>query len=641
VNRLIVAIGLLVALCGSIFAQSTNVVKYLEYPVGVIRWNWVSHPTGFANYVDPMTLDGLKWQSASNVATVLLVSEDGRTWLRVPYIFHHPRFAGDNIWLSIFLPPVRTDKPTFYRVVQFPEIGSGIDIAFNAGGRLVIVTNSPTPEVMSFPEATWMTNRLYVCGTNSIGGRMWCDGLAIDEHSMEGETDPRYARLYRPGYSLPPPPPPPVVVTNIPPPVPPATIGQIVTIGTNIYVTKIVTNSDGTRIVLGRRVGTTGSGSDPGTGAGDGSGTPIPPDPNNNQTGPPAPVRVTASLGAISDTSFSTKGFAAFRDAMLGSPSPQYKSSGLETNEWAGAVIVPTNGPVALYVRSDDGCTVTINGTVVLDGFGSGQNWAKPERSLFDLGCFAAGSSNWVKVRYSNIIHGSGDVDGISLYTVGDYDQARVSGPTAFPFFGRDGSAEYVYKYNGHGGVYVWSVSPNLRIVETNHQFKYIRVVATGASSAYWDTWVEAWGASECTPYQTSTYYLTVIQPAALQNAGLTRTAVSAKVTSVYTYQIIDQFGAPFTFPCFVTEYTWAMQGSPPAGTYIMPDSRNVSVGAGRFVDTLQAQRTTIPFIRGQAIFAHRVIDGSGVMIRLNKVDFFGNAIDQITAFPLGQSTGP
>jgi hypothetical protein len=635
-------VALVAALCGSVSAQS-NLVKFVYYTPGEVKWNWVQHPSVYTNYVGPITLDGLKWRSASNISTVLLVSEDlGHTWLRVPYVFRHPSFVYDGVWLSVFMPPIRTDKPTFYRVEQFPEIGSGLDMAYvDAHGRFTFVTNSATPSVMRLPEASWMTNRLYVCGTNSTGGRIFCSGLPIDEHSMEGATDPRYASLTKPGYWIIPTNPPPVVVTNIPPPTPdPITIGTVITIGTNIYVMKVVTNSDGSRVTLGRPVGTTGSGSDPGTGAGDGSGTPIPPDPNNNPTVPPAPVRVTAALGAITDSSFSTAGFAAFRDAMMGSPSPKYQSSGLETNEWAGAIVVPTNGPVALYVRSDDGCTVTINGGVVLDGFGSGQNWAKPERSLFDLGCLPAGSSNWVKVRYSNIVHGSGDVDGISLYTVGDYDQARVSGPPAIPFFGSDGSAEQVFKYNGHGSVYIWSVSPNLRIVATNDQFKFIRVVATGASSSYWDTWVEAWGASECGGYSTKRFYLTVVKPTALLNAGLTRTTGTI-VSSVYSYQIMDQFGAPFTFPCFATEATWAMQGTPTPGTYIRPDSRNVSVTGGRFIDTLAAQRSSWSFVRGQGIFAHRLIDGSGVLIRLNRVDFFGNSIDQITAFPAGQNGNP
>ena len=552
---------------------------------------------------------GWGFYSETNVLTVITVANDpGGPWYRFPWKLRL-RF-NEAQWVYFPWYFVKQDKQTYFRIGQVPDTASRKLVYSDRGAPGGFVTNR-LDTYDRLPVANWISNRIVAVG-NTLEAR-----AVIDENTVPGTTKITLSWF---NYSRPVYVPPVITPTNA--------VGNTNTVGgtnsTGSGSSNTSTNSNGTGTGPGGTV-IGGSGSN-GTGSGNNGGTnAVPPDPNSNPVPPAAPARVTSGLNGILED-FSTKGFAEFSARIASDAGPKYSSSSLETNHWFGTITVPTNGPLALYVRSDDGCRVTINGVVEHDTFGMGVPWNNRARSVALVACLPAGSINQIVVDYSNIKKGqSGDNDdGISLYLVGDYSPTRILGSNAIPFFGNDGSDEFTYTLAAHGSYINWTTSPNLRIVSSNDTLHTISVVATGPSANYWDSWIEANWYSLCGRGGHARFQLTVFKPTSMTKIASTPIN-GAVVGSTFSYQIVDQFNNPFTFPSYISVTPWPSSGRIPQGT-VFPNFKNRFSGNGRLADGMTAPRGAGPFTISEAVYCHRTVDAVGVIVGIIYLEYEGTS---------------
>ena len=98
---------------------------------------------------------------------------------------------------------------------------------------------------------------------------------------------------------------------------------------------------------------------------------------------------------------------------------------------------------------------------------------------------------------------------------------------------------------------------------------------------------------------------LTVQQPLSLSSTAPTTTTTTERYETVYSYQILDQFGSAITENLLVSEVTQSACGTA-TPEHIKPDAKNIATTNGKFSDILGAQKG-VTCIRSQQIYVHQL----------------------------------
>jgi len=271
---------------------------------------------------------------------------------------------------------------------------------------------------------------------------------------------------------------------------------------------------------------------------------------------------------------------------------PKYSSSCLETQYFLGIIV--SSGCQFLYVRSDDGATVAINGQEEVSHFGLGQNWTNMDASFAYVTRLNPGT-NRVRVSYSNTRHSAFDCDdGISLFLVGQSVSGfttYIRGTNVIRWYGD--MATSIYGLNKVAHSVSWSSSPNLLITEDNANLQEVSVRPVRGSAAAGEEWVQAIWSDACdSTMQTSRMALTILMPRDEVSLGSAMGFMQWNGSSWFalsnTVQILDQFGNAWTNSCLVSsDSAITFPETVPAGTMLMGDLSEQPAPGGIFTEYL------------------------------------------------------
>lgn len=325
---------------------------------------------------------------------------------------------------------------------------------------------------------------------------------------------------------------------------------------------------------------------------------------------------------------------------------PKYRTSILETQRWSGVIYIGQSDCKYLYVQSDDGCMISINGVIRHNTLNQQQAWYDIEHSLDCLGKLPEGS-NRVQVTYANLVHdNSYPYDGITLYLVGSFTCANhfIEGTNTICWYGGESSSN-TYRLNYTSDSITWRTSSNLTATLTNNQLQSLTVTPLGQSAAPLSDWIEAQWNDACNDLnQTSRFYLTLLRPRDVNILSSTCGVMEydGKIWFCLSnrLQILDQFGGTWSNDCYVSSDSAVLSPDPmPGGVQLIPDLSSVYAPLGICSELygIRSVPGTYDILQNRANRAH-LSSGFGATIDLIRVKYhaasFGENSIQINTVP-------
>lgn len=325
---------------------------------------------------------------------------------------------------------------------------------------------------------------------------------------------------------------------------------------------------------------------------------------------------------------------------------PKYQTSVLETQRWSGTIYIGPSDCKYLYVQSDDGCMVSINGVIRHNTLTQQQAWYDVEHSLDCLGRLPEGS-NRVQVTYANLVHDNAyPYDGITLYMVGSFTCANhfIEGTNTICWYGGE-SCSNTYRLNYTSDNITWRTSSNLTATLTNNLLQTLTVTPLGQSAAPLSDWIEAQWNDACNGLnQTSRFYLTLLRP---RDVSILSSTVGVMDYDGKTWfclsnrlQILDQFGGIWTNDCLVSSDSAVITPDPmPSGIQLIPDLSSVSALKGICSELygIRSGPGTYDILQNRANRAH-LSGGFGATFDMIRVKYhaasFGENSIQINTVP-------
>lgn len=311
---------------------------------------------------------------------------------------------------------------------------------------------------------------------------------------------------------------------------------------------------------------------------------------------------------------------------------PKYTSSCIETQYFRGHIYITNSDCAYLYVRSDDGSSVMLQGVTTVNHFGQNQSWSDISKSFAFAGKLSPGD-NLVLVSYANTVHTANDHDdGVSLFMVGSGSPLKnhiVDGTNVIRWLGDTNTSSYVLTRSASH--ITWSCSSNLLLCSTDDNFQEANVRPVRHSDHPNDDWIEATYFNPCSSlFETSRCYVTILRPRDCEiitnQAGfMTYAGKSWFAVSNYV-QILDQFDSPWTNDCNVSSDSAVTAPDPlPSSVSLMPDLSSVNAPQGKFTDMLGIiiglDTSTIDVYQNRALRAHQ--NGNfGLTIGLWKIKY-------------------
>lgn len=296
---------------------------------------------------------------------------------------------------------------------------------------------------------------------------------------------------------------------------------------------------------------------------------------------------------------------------------PKYSSSCIETQYFRGHIYVTNSECKYLYLRSDDGASVMLNGVNTLNHFGQNQSWNDIDKSFSFAGKLNPGD-NLVLVSYANTVHTANDHDdGVSLFMIGSGSPLKnhiVDGTNVIHWLGDTNITSYVLTRSASH--ITWSCSSNLLLCSTDDALQEAKVTPVRHSDVPSSDWLEASYFNPCSSlFETSRCYLTILRPRdceIITNQAGFMTYAGKSWFAVSNYiQILDQFDSPWTNDCVVSSDSAVTSPIPlPSSVSLMPDLTSANAAQGRFTDfvgiVVGLDTSSIDVYQNRALRAHK-----------------------------------